>query len=230
MPVSHDLLQYRHHAARFAVRPCGGGGRSRPLRVAHSLVTCGMAVSVLNQISLPPEPRSAYRYVNVHNPRCPLFFSVEETAWACASALEDHPVWGINWAGANLICEHLGGRLPSAREWESFASNNDPTRTYPWGDAAPTHLLANFGEHFGGTSSVCSFPASELGLYDLAGNVSEWCRDHFETAGGRPISCERVVKGGAWSKDARYLEIATSRGKWERLGTTTIGFRPVWDD
>jgi hypothetical protein len=39
-----------------------------------------------------------------------------------------------------------------------------------------------------------------------------------------------VVKGGAWSKDARFLQIAVSRGKWERLGTTTIGFRPVWED
>jgi formylglycine-generating enzyme required for sulfatase activity len=91
-------------------------------------------------------------------------------------------------------------------------------------------LLANFGEHFGGTSVVGSFPASELGLYDLAGNLSEWCQDHLATAGGQSSSCERVVKGGAWSKDAHYLEIATSRGKWERLGTTTIGFRPVWDD
>jgi formylglycine-generating enzyme required for sulfatase activity len=227
--MSHELQRYRQHAVGFTARPCGGG-RSRPIRVAQSLVTCGMAARVLNQIGLPPEPRSAYRYVNVHNPRCPLLFSAEQNAWACAPAFENHPVWGINWAGASLICQHLGGRLPTAHEWESFASNNDPTRTYPWGDAAPTHLMANFGEHFGGTSSVCSFPASELGLYDLAGNVSEWCRDHFETPGGRPTSCERVAKGGAWSKDARYLEIATSRGKWERLGTTTIGFRPVWDD
>jgi hypothetical protein len=41
---------------------------------------------------------------------------------------------------------------------------------------------------------------------------------------------ERLVKGGAWSKDARHLAIAASRGKWARIGTTTIGVRPVWDD
>jgi formylglycine-generating enzyme required for sulfatase activity len=196
----------------------------------HSLVTCGTAARALNRIGLPPEPESAYRHINVHNPRCPLFFSFEEGAWACPVELERHPVWGINWAGAGLICRHMGGRLPSRHEWECFASNNDPTRTYPWGDAEPTRLLANFGEHFGGTSTVCSFPASELGLYDLAGNLGEWCRDHFEMAADRRASCERVVKGGAWSKDAHHLEIAASRGKWERLGTTTIGFRPVWDD
>jgi formylglycine-generating enzyme required for sulfatase activity len=187
-------------------------------------------VRVLNQIGLPPESESAYRHINVHNPRCPLFFSAEESVWACRAEFESHPVWGVNWAGADLICRHLGGRLPSQQEWESFASNNDPTRTYPWGNAEPTYLLANFGEHFGGTSAVCCFPASELGLYDLAGNLSEWCHDRYGTAGGQSAPCERVVKGGAWSKDAHYLEIATSRGKWERIGTTTIGFRPVWDD
>ena len=67
-----------------------------------------------------------------------------------------------------------------------------------------------------------------LGLYDLAGNLGEWCRD----CGGNSASAsfERIAKGGAWSKDARYLAIGVSRAKWERLGTTTIGLRPVWDD
>jgi len=227
MPLSVELQRYVDNAVRFAVQ-LRGPGRRRPIRVAHSLVTFRTAMQVLNHHRMPAESSSAYRHINVHNPRCPLFFSVERGVWTCPAAFEEHPVWGINWAGADLICRQLGGRLPSQEEWESFASNNDPARTYPWGDAAPTHLLANFAEHFGGTTAVCSFPASDLGLYDLAGNLSEWCRDRFETAGGQ--SCERVVKGGAWSKDARHLEIAASRGKWERLGTTTIGFRPVWDD
>lgn len=227
MPMNPDLQRYRDDAVRFVAR--ADGAHRRSLRVAHTLATCRMAAQALNEIRMPPEAESAYRYVNVHNPRCPLYFSAEEGGWACVAALEDHPVWGINWAGADLICRHLGGRLPHRHEWEGFASNNDPSRIYPWGDAAPSHLLANFGEHFGGTSPVGSFPATDLGLYDLAGNLSEWCHDHFET-GGQVASRERVVKGGAWSKDARYLEIATSRGKWERLGTTTIGFRPVWDD
>lgn len=229
MLMSLDPQQYRDDAVSFAVQPrrrC----RNPSIRVARTLVTCGMAARVLNQIGVPPEPSSAYRHVNVHNPRSPLFFSVEEDAWACLADLESHPVWGINWAGADLICRHMGGRLPSQQEWEGFASNNDPAKTYPWGDAEPTRSLANFGEHFGGPSAVGSFPASELGLYDLAGNLSEWCHDHFETGSGQRTSWERVVKGGAWSKDAHHLEIATTRGKWERLGTTTIGFRPVWDD
>jgi formylglycine-generating enzyme required for sulfatase activity len=198
--------------------------------VADTLLTCGTAAALLNEMALPAEANSMYCYVNVHNPFCPLFFDAKEGGWACKAALADHPVCGINWAGARLICQHLGGRLPLQREWERFASNNDPGRKYPWGNAPATKALANFGEHFGGTSNVRHFPPSDLGLYDLAGNLGEWCQDSFDAGGGQEPLFEKVVKGGAWSKDARYLDIVMSRGKWARLGTTTIGIRPVWDD
>ena len=209
--------RYVDEAVRFLPR------HARALRVARTLLTCRVAVAALNALRVPDECETAYRYINVHNPHRPLSFDRAQRRWTCAPALEDHPVWGINWAGAALLCEHLGGRLPLASEWAAFASNNEPARTYPWGNAAPSHLLANYDEYYGGTSRVGNFPPSEIGLYDLAGNLSEWCRDV-----SAPF--ERVAKGGAWSKDARYLEIAVSRGKWERLGTTTIGLRPVWDD
>lgn len=223
------MAEYVEQAVRF--KPVGAGlFEARSIRVASSLVTCKIAVAALNALRIPAETETAYRYINIHNPRCPLTFDGTSSRWTCASALEDHPVWGINWAGAALVCERLGGRLPLVAEWECFASNNEPTRVYPWGDAAPTCQLANYDEYFGGPSRVCSFPPSELGLYDLAGNLGEWCFDHFQSGDAHDKSFERVVKGGAWSKDARYLAIAVSRGKWERLGTTTIGFRPVWND
>ncbi len=232
-PLSHsramEVEQYRGDAIRFA--PANTSSRTlMPIRVATTLVTNETAVAVLNELGAAGEIESSYRYVNIHNPRCPLRFDPGSQSWSCIPGFENHPAWGINWAGALLICRHMGGRLPSVQEWECFASNNDPAKTYPWGNDPPTRSLANFGEHFGGTSEVGSFPPSEIGLYDLAGNLSEWCQDVHELANGHRASFERVAKGGAWSKDAHFLEIATRRGKWERLGTTTIGFRPVWDD
>jgi formylglycine-generating enzyme required for sulfatase activity len=220
------LSQYIDEALPFV--PNRGRSPSSAIRVARTLVTCRIAVVVLNELDVPEESPSAYRYVNVHNPRCPLNFDRESGRWQCRRALEDHPAWGLNWEAAQLVCRYLGGRLPRVQEWECFASNNDATRTYPWGNAAPTYALANYDEHYGGTSVVGSFPPSELGLYDLAGNLGEWCEDWFDVDADRPQ--ERVVKGGAWSKSARHLEIAASRGKWARIGTTTIGLRPVWDD
>jgi formylglycine-generating enzyme required for sulfatase activity len=223
------IARYIEEAIRFRPLPAAGTDGKR-IRVATSLVTCRVAAAALNALRLPEESESAYHHVNVHNPRSPLSFDRAAGRWSCVPGLEDHPVWGINWAGAVLVCEYLGGRLPLAAEWESFASNNDPARVYPWGNDDPSHLLANYDEHYGGTSPVGSFAPSEIGLYDLAGNLSEWCRDYLAPSDGRARPFERVAKGGAWSKDARYLRIAENRGKWERLGTTTIGFRPVWDD
>lgn len=220
-----DLVaQYRDEAIRFIPRTgrCGG----RPIRVARTLLTCGVAVAVMNELQMPEEAGPAYRYVNVHNPQCPLSFDSETKEWRCSPALEHYPVWALNWAAAQVVCEGLGGRLPWAGEWERIAANNDTARIYPWGDAAPDRTLANYDEHYGGPSAVGCFPASEAGFHDLAGNLGEWCLDRFGGAG----SLERVVKGGAWSKDASHLPIARSRGKWARLGTTTIGLRPVWED
>jgi formylglycine-generating enzyme required for sulfatase activity len=218
--MSGIVERYREEAVRFV--PRGG----TPLRVAPKLVTCGLAARLLDELRVPPESAMAYRYVNVHNPDCPLQYDVRRCGWHCADALAAHPAWGINWAGARLLCQALGARLPSALEWECFAADNDVSRTYPWGEDAPTPRLANFDEHYGGTTPVGQFPPSDLGLFDLAGNVGEWCLNAY--AEGTPL--ERVVKGGAWSKSAVHLRIAARRGKWARLGTTTIGLRPVWDD
>ena len=223
--MKHILGQYIDEARRFMP---DGREPSGPIRVARTLVTCRIVAVVFNELLVPEESTPAYRYINVHNPRCPLTFDRDHGRWQCRRALEDHPAWGLNWEAAQLVSRYLGGRLPRAFEWECFASNNDVARIYPWGNTVPTYSLANYDEHHGGTSVVGSFPPSELGLYDLAGNLGEWCDDWFDT----DVACpqERVVKGGAWSKSARHLEIAASRGKWARIGTTTIGLRPVWED
>jgi formylglycine-generating enzyme required for sulfatase activity len=215
--------KYTEEAVRF--KPLGSG---TGIRVARTLFTCELAVQALNTLPMPPENEWAYRHVNVYNPRAALWFDPVRRAWACAAGCDEHPVWGVNWEGARVLCSLLGGRLPSEQEWECFASNNDPSRTYPWGNELPTPRHANFGEHIGATCPVGSFAPSELGLFDVAGNLDEWCVDRFDPSPAARF--ERVVKGGAWSKDARFLEISARRGKWARLGTTAIGFRPVWDD
>jgi formylglycine-generating enzyme required for sulfatase activity len=224
-PDPHATEHYLDTAVRFVPRSAAGADRFPPLRVATTLLTCKLAALLLNVLRLPAESGTTYRYVNVHNPRCPLVFGADTGRWTCLPAHDDHPVWCINWAGAQLLCRQLGARLPTAREWELFASNNVADRPYPWGDAEPDKTLANYDEHYGGTTRVGSLPPNELGLYDLAGNLGEWCEDRGAIGG-----FERVVKGGAWSKDASHLSIAAWRGKWARLGTTTIGVRPVWED
>jgi formylglycine-generating enzyme required for sulfatase activity len=223
------VQRYLEEAVRFRPDP-RRVAHARPLRVASTLLSCELAAALLGELQVPAESDTAYRFVNVHNPRCPLVFDRPAGGWRSRPAFAAHPVWGLNWAGAALLCEALGARLPWAAEWECFAANNEPGRPYPWGEEAPTPQHANYEEHYGGTTEVRRFAPSEIGLHDLAGNLGEWCLDRPAPRWSAAACFERVVKGGAWSKDARYLRIAERRAKWERLGTTTIGLRPVWDD
>jgi len=204
----------------------GPGTAPHRLRVAANLLSGELAAALLNKIGLPPEPAASYRYVNVHNPRRALCHDRRRGGWAAVPGLEQHPVWGLNWEAAVLVCRQLGARLPSAAEWERFAAGGEAGAAYPWGDDEPSPARANYDEHYAGTTPVGKFPPNTLGLYDVAGNLAEWCLD----APPAGPACERIAKGGAWSKGASLLHIGASRSKWARLGTTTIGLRPVWDD
>jgi formylglycine-generating enzyme required for sulfatase activity len=218
-------LARRYVDESVSCRLAAGEARGR-LRVAGSLMTSELAAALMNEIGLPPESAHSYRLVNMHIPRRALAYDRRRGLWLPEPGFERHPVWGLNWEAAQLLCRQLGGRLPRADEWEAYAAGGEPGPAYPWGDALPTPELANYDEHFAGTTPVGQFAPNALGLYDLAGNLAEWCLD--APAGGP--SLERVVKGGAWSKGAAQLRIASSRAKWARLGTTTIGVRTVWED
>ena len=73
----------------------------------------------------------------------------------------------------------MDGRLPSETEWEFCARTGNLNYKYPWGNTPPEPQIANYGEYVGSTSSVASYPPNKWGLYDMAGNVEEWCLDWY---------------------------------------------------
>lgn len=96
------------------------------------------------------------------------------------SAYDDYPVIYVNWHKAKTYCEWKGGRLPTEAEWEYAARGGLHGKRYAWGNVAPTCSQANYLGCLGDTNKVGSYPANGYGLYDVAGNVREWCNDWYD--------------------------------------------------
>lgn len=153
------------------------------------------------------------------------------------------PVVGVSWHDAAAFCAWLTRqtgvphRLPTEAEWEAAARGGLTGEPYPWGREAPDagrrhranyypNDFADDGYRF--TAPVGSFPPNGYGLFDMAGNVSEWCADAALPTGGRtPFAAPeyRVLKGGSWYSRARDLRAAARQLLPPHTADGFIGFR-----
>ncbi len=164
---------------------------------------------------------------------------------------DDQPVVGVTWYAARAYCLWLSMqeeserqyRFPNEVEWEWAAGGIQGTtgrkvREYPWaeekGDASPT--LLNYNNNVGATTPVGSYPdgATPEGLYDMAGNVWEWCSDWYGDDGtftdplGPESGSLRVVRGGGWSFNAEDCRSADRNRDTPVNRSHDVGFRLVF--
>ncbi len=167
---------------------------------------------------------------------------------------ENHPVVHVSWNDAEAFCAWAEVRLPTEAEWEYAARGGLKQKTFPWGDELEpggTHAMnvwqGDFpgsnsqADGFAGTAPVDAFEPNGYGLYNVSGNVWEWCSDFFspdwhvearpETRldpQGPPTGSARVTKGGSYLCHHSYCNryrVAARTQNTPESSTGNIGFR-----
>ena len=158
---------------------------------------------------------------------------------------EDHPVVYVSWYAAMAYAKWEGKRLPTEAEWEKAARGELVDLRYTWGNIVDPSK-ANYGGQVGDTTSVGSYPANDYGLYDMVGNVMEWCLDGYETdfysrsprlnpiAGGvltdivnkfQDVISRRAVRSGCWYNVPMHVRVADRYGTSPDDASGGRGFR-----
>lgn len=154
------------------------------------------------------------------------------------SGYAKHPVVGVTWYGATAYAKWVGKRLPTEAEWEVAAKGGLEISLYPTGEEIEKSQANFFSSD---TTSVMSYAPNRLGIFDLAGNVYEWCSDwygynYYELSLQEPDNPQgplqgvyRVLRGGCWK--SLKEDLRCSRRHRNNPGTvnSTYGFRCAAD-
>ena len=159
----------------------------------------------------------------------------------------NHPVTWVSWYAAMAYAQWVGKRLPTEAEWEKAARGGLTSQKYPWGQSIDKSK-ANYNLTFNKTTSVGAYPANDFGLYDMVGNVREWCLDKWDkgfyakspninpisddsiievTEGFKDIYTSRVLRGGSWVSTPENVRNAYRAGSPPFFTCMNIGFRCV---
>jgi formylglycine-generating enzyme required for sulfatase activity len=170
------------------------------------------------------------------------------------------PVTNVSWNDAMEYCKWLSQktgknyRLPTEAEWEYAAGNGSKHTKYSWGNSEPygenggnmpdrsakqkfndMTVWSHYNDGFIFTAPVGSFKPNEFGLYDITGNVWEWCSDWYDEGyymsspsndpKGPSMGSSRVQRGGSWVCRPEYQRVANRNFDDPSFRHSDVGFR-----
>ena len=235
-----------------------GNAATRPMHVVYLdafyidkyEVTVGQYNQFVRATNYPPLPDWVYRY----------------------SPTDAHPVVGVSWHDARAYAKWAGKRLPTEAEWEKAARGGLIQKNHSWGDAVVDGTQCNFADKslrtiwnrerepkdnwadenlddgYAYTAPVGRYPPNGYGLYDMVGNVWEWCFDAYDenfyanSPDQNPIAeilikdgannivavnKLRVIRGASWHDGPPSVWIASRLGQSPEDEVTNLGFRCV---
>ncbi|RPI77568.1 MAG: formylglycine-generating enzyme family protein [Desulfobacteraceae bacterium] len=178
-----------------------------------------------------------YKFLETTDRYLPLFWN--NVNYQSGLLFKDRPVIGVSWNDACAYCESKGKRLPTEAEWEKAARGGLAGKKYPWGNI-PDLTFANFAS-VKGSSIVGKYPPNGYGLYDMSGNVWEWCLDYYDVdyyknykkgekvanPKGPDKGIYRVVRGGSWYFGFDLMRNSYRGWYTPQEGSFDIGFRCI---
>jgi len=194
----------------------GEGGRSVTLSsflMDVKEVTVGryMEFCAATELSMPPAPSWGWSNTNL-------------------------PIVNVTWHEAQAYAIWAGKRLPTEAEWEYAARGGLVDNLYPWGNSIAA-ANANYGNIITRPTTAASYPVNGYGLYDMGGNVYEWCYDWYASSladgsvnpSGPPAGMYHVFRGGSWVSLSSRLRCAVRYFLTPAERHTDMGFRCASD-
>ncbi|HKJ44875.1 MAG TPA: formylglycine-generating enzyme family protein [Balneolales bacterium] len=195
-------------------------------------------------------------------PQTPWWIGVKGACWnkpegkkSTIRGRMDHPVVHVSWNDAMAYCEWAGKRLPTEAEWEFAARGGLVQNRFPWGNELTPDgkFMCNiwqgefpvkntYDDGFAGTAPVKTYEPNGYGLYEVSGNVWEWCQDWFspdyhkdgtrKNPTGPSEGDAKVIRGGSYLCHHSYCNryrVAARTANTPDSSTGNMGFRCVTD-